>query len=295
MHMRDLDIELLRTFAAVCEYRNFTGAANCRNLTQSAISAQVRRLEELLGVRLFERNSRRVALTESGEMFTEYAIGILSLHDRALVEMGRPGVEGQVRLGIPDDYASYFLPSVLRRFGQIHPGIQLEITCDLSTDLVLKLEKGSVDLALVTRQRNSAGGETVCSEPLVWAGARDGSAHEQNPLPLALFPPGYCLFREQALKSLSAAGRPWRIVCTSRSLSGIRAAVSSGLAVTVVGRHTLSTDMRILEEEEGFPVLSDVQLALHIGKEPLPDPVRRLAEFLREEMGRINPEKAPPA
>lgn len=288
MHMRDLDIELLRTFTAVAEYRNFTGAAGCRNLTQSAVSTQVRRLEDLLGTRLFERNSRRVELTESGERFMEYAAGILSLHDRALSEMGRPRVEGRVRLGMPDDYASYFLPSVLRRFGQIHPGIQLEVACELSADLVPKLEKGGIDLALVTRQRNSAGGETVCSEPLVWAGAGDGTAHEQDPLPLALFPPGYCIFREQALKSLSAVGRPWRIVCTSRSLSGIRAAVSSGLAVTVVGRHTLSSDMRILEEKEGFPALSDVELALHKGDDPLPVHVRRLADFLREEMGRIN-------
>jgi len=287
MHIRDLDIDLLRTFEAVAECRNFTGAAQRLSLTQSAVSAQVRRLEELLGHRLFERNSKRVTLTEPGEIFIDYAHRILSLHDKALERMGRPCVQGKIRLGMPDDYASYFLPRVLSRFGKTYPGIQLEISCELSVDLVAKLEKGWIDLALLTQQKNSAGGEIVCSEPLVWATAKGGSVHKQEPLPLALFPPGYCFFREQALKALSVSGKQWRIVCTSRSMSGIRAAVSAGLAVTVVGRHTMSADMRMLGENEGFPPLPNVRIALHAGDETRPEQVRCLSDFLKEEMGRI--------
>jgi len=293
MRMRDLDIDLLRTFEAVAKCRNFTGAAQSLNLTQSAVSAQIRRLEELVGHRLFERDSRRVTLTESGAVFMDYAVPILKLHDKALEEMGRPRVQGKVRLGIPDDYASYFLPRVLRRFGSIYPGIELDICCELSVDQMSNLNKGKIDLALVTRQKNSAGGELVCSEPLVWATAKGGSVHEQVPLPLALFPPGYCVFREQALKALSESGRAWRIACTSRSLAGIRAAVSAGLAVTVVGRHTLSADMRILGENDDFPALPNVQIALHTEKEQPEENVQRLASFLKEEMGligRYNPE-----
>jgi DNA-binding transcriptional LysR family regulator len=287
MQMRDLDIDLLRTFEAVAECRNFTGAAQRLSLSQSAVSAQIRRLEELLGHRLFERNRKRVILTESGETFMDYAHQILGLHDSALERMGRPCVQGKIRLGMPDDYASYFLPRVLRRFGKMYPGIQLEICCELSNDLIGKLEKGQIDLALLTQQKNSAGGEIVCSEPLVWATAKGGNVHEQRPLPLALFPPGYCFFREQALKALSTSGKSWRIVCTSRSMSGIRAAVSAGLAVTVVGRHTLSADMCMLGENEGFPVLSNVRIALHTGDDSRPEEVRHLSDFLKEEMGGI--------
>ncbi len=288
MPMRDLDIDLLRTFEAVAECRNFTGAARRLSLTQSAVSAQVRRLEELLGHRLFERNSKRVVLTEPGETFEEYAVHILRTHDNALEEMGRPRVRGRVRLGIPDDYASYFLPRVLRRFGKLYPGVQLEVCCELSVDLVSELERGNLDLALVTRQKNSAGGEVLCSEPLVWAAAKGKSVHKQKPVPLALFPPGYCVFREQALKALASFGVSWRIVCTSRSLAGIRSAVSAGLAVTVVSRNTLAADMCMLGENDGFPDLSRVRIALHSSEENPPEHVRRLAAFLREEMGRIN-------
>ncbi|MFP4657555.1 MAG: LysR substrate-binding domain-containing protein [Desulfonatronovibrionaceae bacterium] len=287
MKMRDLDIDLLRTFKAVAECRNFTGAALRMSLTQSAVSAQVRRLEELLGQRLFERNSKRVILTESGATLMDYASRILELHDSALEKMGRPRVEGRIRLGMPDDYASYFLPRVLSRFGRMYPGVQLEICCELSVDLHVKLEKGQLDVALLTQQKNSLGGEVVCSEPLVWATARGGHVHEQRPLPLALFPPGFCFFREQALKALSATGKSWRIVCTSRSMSGIRAAVSAGLAVTVVGRHTMSADMCMLGEEEGFPKLPNVGIALHAGDDSCPEQVRRLSGFLKEEMGQI--------
>lgn len=279
---RDLEIDLLRTLAAVADCRTFTGAARTLCRTQSAVSAQIRRLEEIAGTRLFERDSRHVALTETGEALLHHARRILARNDEALAELNSPGVEGTVALGIPDDYAAYFLPRALAGFGATFPAVSLDVCCELSTDLLPLLRDGKLDLCLTTRQPTSAGGEALRCEPLVWAASRANDMPWQSPLPLALFPPGYCAFREAALTALRDAGLPWRIVCTSRSLSGIRAAVSAGLAVTVVTASTLSPDMHVLGPEQGFPPLPEVEIALHLSREPLPEPARLLASFLKE-------------
>jgi DNA-binding transcriptional LysR family regulator len=284
---RNLDIHLLRTFTEVALSRSFTAAAGRLYLTQSAVSAHIRRLETQVGLKLLERNNRRVKLTDAGATLYDHAQRILALNDEALGDLDvSHRVRGAVRLGIPSDYAAHLLPRVLERFGQQYPEVQIELFCELSVDLLGLLHQGRLDLALVTRQPNSSGGDLVRREGLVWAGARDKQAHMQDPLPLALFPPGFCIFRESALAALREIGRPWRLACTSRSLSGIRAAVSAGLAVSVVAEHTLSQDMCVLHDPERLPPLPEIELALHTsGPGRLSPQAGALARFLQETLG----------
>lgn len=288
MHMGDVDISLLRTFAAVAECHSFTHAAERLALTQSAVSAQVRRLENHLGHKLFDRTNRRIGLTESAETLMRFAVRILQLHDEALAKIRQDNVTGMIRLGIPDDYASFFLPSVLKKFRNRFPNIQLEICCQLSSELITDLNKRRIDIALVTHQPCSPGGEIICSEPLVWAQSKDKTMPSYRPLLLALYPPGYCTFREQALKVLYQSKIPWEIVCTSRSMAGIRAAVSAGLAVTVAARHTLGEELSPVPPEYELPVIGRARISLHIAPDSTEHHIQVLATFLREEMAIIS-------
>lgn len=276
----DLDIHILRAFASVAELGSFTRAAVEFNCTQSAVSMQVRRLEQILGKILLVRNSRQVRLTESGRIVLTYAKRILRLNDQVLSEIGEPEVQGVVRLGIPDDYAAYFLPKVLSHFGSLYPRIRLEVLCGLSHDLLLQLRGENIDLAVTTRQPQSPGGVFLRREQLVWAESGKSQVHTNDILPLALFPEGVCSFRQAALEALDQAGRQWRIVCTSRGLAGIRSMVSSGLAMTVVTENTLSHDMRTIGQIEGLPPLPLVDLSLHRARSVSSEAVEVFAEHI---------------
>ncbi|ACV68561.1 LysR substrate-binding domain-containing protein [Desulfohalobium retbaense] len=259
---KDIDSQLLRAFVTVAELGSFTRAATKLYRTQSAVSMQVRRLEQQLGKKLLARSSRQVTLTSLGEMVLPYARRILRIQEAMLNEVGQEQISGKVRLGMPDDYAAYFLPQVLSHFGLLYPNIQMEIFCELSRNLEPMVHSGEIDLAVVTRHPENASGRFVRREQLVWVEDAQAFAHEQQPLPLALFPEGYCAFRLQALKALENAGTPWRIICESRGLAGIRATVSAGLAVTVVTRNTLSPTMRIIGPEQGLPDLPEIEIGL---------------------------------
>lgn len=276
----DLDIHLLRAFVAVAEMKSFTRAAYSLNRTQSAVSMQVRRLERNLGRSLLTRQKGRIGLTESGARMLGYARRILQLNDEVMAEIGDPEVKGRVRLGIPDDYASYLLPGVLSGFYALYPRISLEVCCELSVDLLRLLADGAIDLAVTTRQPQSPGGAVIRTEQLVWAEAQGCRLHDEDPLPLALFPEGVCLFRESALAALRAAGRQWRLVCTSRGLSGIRAVVASAMAITVVTENTVSPNMRLIPPEEGLPALPQVDISLHVSPSPANEAVPVFADYV---------------
>ncbi|MBS3810175.1 MAG: LysR family transcriptional regulator [Desulfobacterales bacterium] len=276
----DLDINQLRAFVTVAELKSFTRAALRLNRTQSAVSMQVRRLEQNMGRSLLTRTKGGVGLTESGRVMLEYARRILKLNDEVMAEIGDPEVKGRVRLGIPDDYAAYLLPGALSGFGSLYPGISLEVYCELSVDLLQLVEDGEVDLAVTTRQPQSPGGTLIRKEQMVWAEAAGYRLHEEDPLPLALFPDGVCVFRESALKTLRSCGRGWRIVCTSRGLAGIRAVVTSAMAITVVTENTVSPNMQIIEPEAGLPALPQVDICLHVSRSPVNEAVTVFADYI---------------
>ena len=278
----NLDIDLLRTFVAVAETGSFTRAAGRLGRVQSAVSMQVKRLEEVAGNRLFERSKRKVTLSEEGEVLLGYARRMLSLNQEALSDLGRTSVEGTVRLG-SSDTAAYFLPGILARFAGAYPRVQMELRCDRSWHVLDALDAGELDLALVTQQGERTGGQSVRREPLAWASARGHAVHQADPLPLALFAQG-CAYRNRAMAALDAVGRRWRMAYSSTSVTGVQAAVLSGLAVAVLAQSTLLKGMRVLGAEEGLPPLGDYELTLHRSVIDSSLPAARLADDIAAQL-----------
>ncbi len=277
--LHSLEPEFLRSFVAIAEAGSFTTAARRVHRTQSAVSMQIKRLEEVLGRELFTRDSRTVALTPDGELLLGHARRILRAHQEALAAFDGDSVAGEVTIGAPDDYAGTFLPRILARFGETHPRVQVNVVCRTSTELLACLAEGSVDLALVTQGFGGEGGVLVHHEPLVWATSVNHRAYEQDPLPLALFDCS-CLFRRWALERLQRIGRASRIAYTSVSIAGIYAALDAGLAVSVLLRCNLRAGLRALGEAEGFPPLPEVGITLQRAARG-PDPaLDRLEEHI---------------
>lgn len=259
---RPLDLVLLKTFVSVVDKGGFTVAAEPLHLAQSTVSAHLSRLETDLGCQLLQRGQKAAVPTPAGERLLIHARQMLRQNALAWQDVQEQRLAGVVRLGIPDDYVIY-LPEALSAFEARFPGVELEVHCDLSVELVQKIRAGVLDLAITTRQPSSPGGEVLCREPMVWAGATGHDTHYRSPLPLAVSRQGVCIFRDRAIAALDAAGMPWRIAYASPSLSGLSVAVRAGLAVTVLTPSMLGTGLRRLGREEGLPTLPFAEISLH--------------------------------
>src|SRR5690606_36703854 len=254
-----IDTELLRSFVAIADTGGFTRAAETVNRTQSAISMQMKRLEDdVVQRQLFERDGRQVRLTPEGQVLLGYARRILKLHGEVLNTLREPHMVGAVRIGTPDDYVMRFLPDILSRFAQAYPLVQVEVHCETSGQL---LQRQDLDLTIVTREPGKEIGQLLRQERFVWAEAQGYTPHEQNPMPLAMFNSG-CFCRAWACNALDAAERSYRIAYTSPSLSALFAVIRAGLAVTAQLRSLITPDMRILGEAEGLPTLPMTSIVL---------------------------------
>jgi DNA-binding transcriptional LysR family regulator len=220
----------LRSLISVVDTGSITETARRLGRTQPAISLQIQRLEDITGKVLFQHEGRRMALTPDGDMVLAYAKSILRLHDELLSRLSSPEVHGHVVLGTPDLYAAYMLPSILSVFKEAFPRIQVELRCALSTPTVDRVQRGEVDVALVTRMNNFTGGLVIHQEQLVWIVGEHSRAQFEDPVRLALLPPGN-IYREHAINHLERAGRKWQIACVSESVSGLQAAVFAGMAL----------------------------------------------------------------
>lgn len=249
---QSIDSEVLRTFVAIADHGGFTRAGELVNRTQSAVSMQMKRLEEdILQRRLFERDGRQVRLTAEGQVLLGYARRILKLHSEVFNTLREPHMVGTVRIGTPDDYAMRFLPGILSRFAQAYPLVQVEVHCETSRQLLLRKD---LDLTIVTREPGQEIGQLLRQERFVWAEALGFAPHEQDPIPLAMFNTD-CFCRAWACNALDADQRPYRMAYSSPSLSAIMAVVSAGLAVTAQLQSLITPDMRILGPAEGLPQL----------------------------------------
>jgi len=262
MNLISIDIRMLRSLQSVAETGNITETARRLGRTQPAITLQLQRLDELCGCNLFRSDGRKMVLTPDGTMVLSYAHSILRLHDELLSRLASPDIEGQVVLGTPDLYASFMLPSILALFRRAFPRVQVLLQCSLSTPLVRLVHRGEVDVALVTRMNDFSGGQVVRQEQLIWMTGENSTAHTELPVPLALLPPGN-IYRDHAIECLEKAQHPWRIACTSESVSGLQAAVFSGMAVTVLGQSALVPGMREIVRGSEFPALPKVDLLLY--------------------------------
>jgi len=284
MNLISLDIRTLRSLTSVVDTGSITETARRLGRTQPAISLQIQRLEEITGKVLFQYEGRRMHLTPDGDMVLAYARSILRLHDELLARLSSPEVQGHVVLGTPDLYAAYMLPSVLAVFTEAFPQIQVELRCALSTPTVDRVQRGEVDIALVTRMNDFTRGLVVHQEQLVWIAGEHSPAPSKDPIPLALLPPGN-LYREHAIEHIERAGRKWQIACVSESVSGLQAAVLAGMAVTVLGRCALGAGMREISPSEGFLPLPKVDLLLYKAPGVTSPAVDALHDYIAQYLG----------
>ncbi|MBN8944192.1 MAG: LysR family transcriptional regulator [Rhizobiales bacterium] len=260
--LRNIDIDLLRCFVTVAELRSFTRAASALFRTQSTISTQIRRLEELAGQTLLQRSPHEVQLTRIGEDFLAYARRIVALHDEALDVVNAKGVSGTVRLAVMDDYATIVLPDTLARFVRSHPGVELEVTTGFTRDLLNDLG-GGFDLVLATQKAGDGRGDVLRIERTSWACSDSHDGARVEPLPLALLKAPN-MYREWALEALNAAGLRWRLLFSSSSIGAVEAMAASGAAVTVVKAGTARPGLRLIGAEAGLPPLPASEIALHL-------------------------------
>lgn len=276
----NLDLDLVRAFVTIAEVGSFSRAGERLLRNQSTISLQIKRLEETLGQRLMERNAKSVRLTPQGETFLADAIRLIALNDEVVARVNAEHVAGHVRLGTPEDFASQHLPQVLARFADSHPDVTLEVTCDLTLNLIESFRAGRFDLILVKREPGAptlGSGMRVWREPLVWVcGSRELPA-EGVALPLVVSPDP-CVYRKRAVEALERARRPWRIAYTCGSLAGSQAAVRAGLGVTVLPKEMAPAGLRIVDGDP-LPSLSDTEIAL-VGADPLSAPAALLRDHI---------------
>lgn len=256
------DPELLRTFVSVAETRGFTSTARALNRTQSAVSLQIKRLEDQVGAALFRRTSRQVTPTRAAEALLPYARRILHLHDEAAAAVGSVGRGRSLRLGITEEQALAYLPNVMPGFSERFPGVQLNVVCDLSTGLLERMEEGELDLALTIRHGPVGQGEVLGRERLVWVAHRSFRNDPGATLPLAVNPAG-CIYRSYGLTALAGIQRPWRIAYVSASPTGINLALESNMAVSIKASRAVPEYCRVLDGEAGIPSLPQVDVELH--------------------------------
>ena len=276
-----LDNDILRTFVAIAETGSFTAAADRVFRTPSAVSMQIKKLEEQLNATLFLRDARSVSLTESGETLLPYARRMLALSNEAVGRFRMPEMKGVVRLRAPDDIGERFMPTILRRFAEVYPAIMVDLTVDTSGQLRRRLQEQRLDLTLVNCAPGmvSHDGEVIHTEQLVWAGAKCGTAHLRDPLPVSIWEDG-CCWRADALSRLDRDKRPYRIAYLSAHTMAQRAAVIADLAVAPLPRSYLTDDMTALGSKHGLPDLGSFEVRLLTGAETS-DTIRAVADSVR--------------
>lgn len=280
--MYSLDLDLLRTFVAIAEKGNFSAAAEAVLRTPSAVSMQVKKMEESLGRPLFLRDSRSVTLTADGERVLAHARRMLALDQDLMAQFHPQALQGEVRLGIPDDVAERFLPDMLRRLAGTHPGVIVNALVANTGPMMKMIAERRLDLALVSRldsQKAERPGEALLREQLVWAGCRGGIAHEQDPIPVSVWD-ATCAWRKAGLEGLEASGRPYRIALESGHLSGQKAAVMADLAVAPIPRSALGGCVVEVPAAAGLPRLGSYELALAV-REDAPQAALAAADHLR--------------
>ena len=275
-----IDVDQLRTFIAIAETGSFTKAAEVVHKTQSAVSMQMKRLEERLGKPIFARDGRASKLTEDGERLLDYARRIVKLNVEALAAFSDAELSGRVRLGLPDDYADRYLPEIMARFSRAYPGVELTVICEPSVDLVERIDANELDLAIVTDCERKRASETFRRERLLWVTSNRHSTHLEEPLPLALGRPS-CGWRRDAIECLET-DRPAASACSTPApnAGAVAAAVLSGLRSRCFRNPALRPGMRVLTPADGFPELPACRVGLIRNPHESPALADALAEHI---------------
>lgn len=284
---RDLDLGALRSFVTIAEVGSMTRAANRLHKTQSAISMQIKRLEDILDMTLFERNSKGMAPTPSGDQLLRYANQILSLNDEAWNKMTSPEYEGQVSLGVPVDIITPYIPKVLCAFNRSFPRVRVNLKSSRTLELLDEFQQGLHDIVLTTEVHPGENGEVLSKQRVVWTGALNGEAWRQRPLPISMS--ANCFFRSQVIEHLGQSGIMWEnMIDTDDDLAGL-AMVSADLSITAELEKAVSQssgptpDREIIEHNGELPLLPDHSIVMYCSRGANSDLMKKLAEYLADE------------
>lgn len=283
-----LDIDQLRTFVAIVDTGSFTRAAEIVHKTQSAVSMQMKRLEERVGRPLFARDGRASKLNGDGERLLDYARRIVRLNGECVASFAETDLAGRVTLGLPDDYAERYLPDILAAFSRSNPRVEVTVVCEPTPFLVEGVASGDLDLAIITHVDGKSHADVVRVEQLLWVGSARHGVQDEDPLPLAVGRPS-CCWRNAAVSALEDVGRRHRIAYVSWYSTAVTAAVVAGLAVSILPESALKPGMRILGAREGFPLLPTSKIGLMAptrGSHPLAD---ALSDQIRENLDNLAP------
>jgi DNA-binding transcriptional LysR family regulator len=278
MH-RNIDVAVARAFLAVVETGSVTLAAQQLNLTQGAISQQLRRLEELADHPLFRRAGRRIAPTPEGTRLVPTVKQFLAANEQLIDALRQPAFEGEVRFGVPYDIIGSYVPPILRRFGQAFPNIRVTLICKDTVVLLKEVKTSVVDVALTTELSCGNHGETLRSDRLVWTGARAGDAHTRDPLPVSLGAET-CVFRPVAIAALKKARRSWQAVCEVSNMEPVRATLEADLAVAPLLGHSIPQSLEIIAADRRLPRLPMFQINLYEARNLSPA-ARAFADHVR--------------
>lgn len=280
---RNLDLTALRSFSAVAETGGVTRAAGRLNLTQSAVSMQLKRLEEALGQPLLDRRAKGVTLTTAGEQLLSYARRMLVLNDEAMTRMTGGEWEGDLILGAPPDVVYPHVPEVLKRFARSHPRVRVSLASSYTKRLKSQFAAGELDLILTTEDAPGAGAETLEESALVWVGAPGGEAWRQRPLPLGF--EQSCIFRASVQRALDAAGVPWTMAVDATTTRAVEASVSADFAVHAMIAANMPPYFEAVAHGGALPALPATKVAMYLGQGPKAPLIERLAEAVREAWG----------
>ena len=258
--MRDLQIDWLRAFVAAVDGGSLSVATRVVHRSQAAVSMQIKKLELTLGAQVLVRDARHFELTAAGQRLLPHARRVLAAHHEAQAAMVEPVLCGQVRFGIPEDYAVGYLSRVLGAFSASYPAVEVTLVCAQSTALLPQLRRGDVDVAIITQDRPGRG-RLLFHEPLVWVASRKTEIWRQEPLPVAIYEKG-AVVRALTEAALQSSARPYRLAYHSPSLVGQIVAAQSGLAVSVLARCSVPETLQVLDERCGLPPLPAVPVAV---------------------------------
>jgi DNA-binding transcriptional LysR family regulator len=281
--MRTLDLELLRSLAAIVAHESFAAAAVHLGRTQSAVTQQMQRLEEQIGHPLFEKQGRHKRLTDHGQRLLTYARHLLAINDEAMRNLQQGQLEGVLRIGAPHDVAGTMLPPLLSEVARSSPMLQLDIHVGRSPFLVESLKSGQIDMAISNRLEDELDGVVLRTSPTVWLCSASYVHDPDRPVPL-IMADGPSIFRRLSQEALDAAGIAWTPRTTSSSLIGVRAAVQAGLGVTARGVEQVDAGMRVLGLGDGLPRLPDLIYRLYVRKNVVNPITRHVFEHLKRRM-----------
>jgi DNA-binding transcriptional LysR family regulator len=279
--IRDIDIGLIRTFLAVAESGGMTRAARALNLTQGAVSQQIKRLEALFDSALFDRRQKTLRLTAEGERLMVRAYRLVSLNDETWQLMTQPEFTGEVRLGVPPDIVRPFLPSILRRFNREQPKIRVTLVSDATPILLEALRNKEIDLTLTTESQRGKKDELMLSDALVWVGAMNGEACYKKPLPVSLGS-GSCAFRTPALEALNKAKIDWQTICQVGNLEPILATLEADMAVAPYMSQIIPDKLVMIDPEVGLPALPTYHINLRLPSTGTSPITNELADYIRK-------------